>query len=61
MCEIGNLGHLFKAVQVETKYKEYLQSKYSQIDIHALSLYGDKLINIASRRNDAAHGGNFLS
>ena len=60
-CEIGNLGHLFNALNQESMYSQYLLGQYPNIDIPRLIQYGVKLINIAPRRNDAAHGGNIIS
>ena len=60
-CEIGNLGHLFNAVVQETEYQKYLRSLYPAIDIQRLSQYGANLINVAPRRNEAAHGGKLIT
>ena len=60
-CEIGNLGHLFYGLSHETEYEKYLRSQYPSIDIQRLIQFGKSLINIAPRRNDAAHGGNLIS
>ena len=60
-CEIGNLGHLFEAVNKETIYANYLQRSYPRIDLKQLVSYGTELITIAPRRNEAAHGGNRIT
>ena len=38
-----------------------MQRKYPNIDIPGLIQYGEKLKTVAPRRNDAAHGGNYLT
>lgn len=60
-CEIGVLGHLFKDVEKETEFQAYLFSHFPNIDINSFSKFGYKLVKIAPRRNDAAHGGNYLT
>ena len=39
----------------------FINGKYPTIDIQQLINFGQKLIDIAPRRNDAAHGGNLVS
>jgi len=60
-CEIGNLGHLLYNLSRETAFTDYLRNRYVGIDLKKMIEYGNKLINVAQRRNDAAHGGNLLS
>ena len=36
-------------------------NKYPSIDVIQVQNYGIKLKNVAPRRNDAAHGGNYLT
>ena len=59
--EIGNLGYLFRSLSQEPEYEKYLKGKYPKIDILKLNDFGQKLIDIAPRRNEAAHGGNLVS
>ncbi len=60
-CEIGVLGHLLEAVQTERYFREYLERRFAGIDVNRVEVYGQALINVAPRRNDAAHGGNYLT
>ncbi|MBQ3761700.1 MAG: hypothetical protein II875_06800 [Clostridia bacterium] len=60
-CEIGDLGYLLCALDIETEYKKYLISQYPNIDIQQLKQYGSKLRSIAPRRNEAAHGGKLIT
>lgn len=60
-CEIGVLGYLFEGIETELKFQEFLNGKYPGIDIYALKRLGTQLKDIAPRRNDAAHGGNYLT
>ena len=60
-CEIGVLGHLFENINNETKFKLFIESIYPNINITDFISFGTKLKNIAPRRNEAAHGGNYLS
>ena len=60
-CEIGVLGFLFEAVQEENKFEQWLQKKFPSIDSNAVEAFGSKLKSASQRRNDAAHGGNYLT
>ena len=41
--------------------EERISAKYPKASIQRLKVLGTKLKNVASRRNDAAHGGNYLT
>lgn len=60
-CEIGVLGFLFEAVPKEDKFEKWLLQKFPSIDINAVKVFGSKLKGVSQRRNDAAHGGNYLT
>ena len=60
-CEIGNLGFLFENINKETYFEKFVSSKYPKTDFERFRNLGIKLKRIAPRRNDAAHGGNYLS
>lgn len=60
-CEIGNLGFLLEGVTTESNFKSYLIAKYPAVDEASIQAYGTKLKLVAPRRNDAAHGGNYLT
>ena len=60
-CEIGVLGYLFEAVKKEEYFEKFLKEKYPNVSIDKLEKYGEKLKDVAPRRNEAAHGGNYLS
>lgn len=55
------LGYLFEAIFSETELKQYVEKTYSSVDLMGLESFGKKLKNVAPRRNEAAHGGNYLS
>lgn len=59
-CEIGVLGFLFEGIEGEECFKKYLKDKYNVTNSSAVKNYGQKLKDKSSRRNDAAHGGNYL-
>ena len=60
-CEIGNLGFLLEGIRSETKFETFLLAKYPKADMNKVQGYGTKLRSVAPRRNEAAHGGNYLS
>lgn len=60
-CEIGVLGYLFEAVPDEEYFKKFLTEHFGEIDTNHIISFGTKLKNVAPRRNDAAHGGNYLT
>ena len=60
-CEIGVLGYLFEAVPDEDYFKKFLTDHFGEIDTNQVERFGTKLKKIAPRRNDAAHGGNYLT
>lgn len=60
-CEIGVLGYLFEAIFSETELRQYVEQTYSSVDLMGLESFGKKLKTVAPRRNEAAHGGNYLS
>lgn len=55
-CEIGNLGFLLTSIDEEMHFKNYLINRYPKIDIERIKQFGEKLKDIAPRRNKAAHG-----
>ena len=60
-CEIGVMGYLFEAVPDEEYFKKFLTEHFGEIDTNHIMSFGTKLKNVAPRRNDAAHGGNYLT
>ncbi len=60
-CEIGVLGYLFEAAKKEEYFEKFLKDRYPNMSIDKLEKYGGKLKDVAPRRNEAAHGGNYLS
>ena len=60
-CEIGPLGYLFEGVEEEEFFKQYLSDKFKISDFARIKTFGTKLKDVAQRRNDAAHGGNYLT
>ncbi len=60
-CEIGVIGYLFEAVERKKYFKNYITSKYPKVDTKRLLQLGIKLKTIAPRRNEAAHGGNYIT
>lgn len=60
-CEIGVLGFLFEAVLKEDKFEQWLLQKFPSINANAVRVFGIELRTVSQRRNDAAHGGNYLT
>lgn len=60
-CEIGVVGHLLSALSKETYLQRFLEDKYPDSDQQLIASFGEQLIEVAPRRNNAAHGGNYLS
>ncbi len=60
-CEIGPLGYLFEGVETEEFFKMYLTDRFQIYDFEMVKTFGTKLKDVAQRRNDAAHGGNYLT
>lgn len=60
-CEIGPLGYLFEGVETEEFFKMYLTDRFQIYDFERVKTFGTKLKDVAQRRNDAAHGGNYLT
>lgn len=60
-CEIGVLGHLLEKIDKESELSGYLSDRYTKIDFSRIKNFGSKLIKVAPRRNEAAHGGNYLT
>ena len=60
-CEIGVFGHLFENIFSEDCLQQFLYDRYKITDMNLIKQYGLKLKDKAPRRNDAAHGGNYLS
>lgn len=59
-CEIGVLGFLFENIAKEEYFQKFFADKYQMKDIEQIKVFGEKLKKNAHRRNDAAHGGNYL-
>ncbi len=59
-CEIGVLGFLFEGIEAEIYLQNFLFEKFKITDLSGIKQYGQKLKIQSSRRNDAAHGGNYL-
>ena len=60
-CEIGPLGYLFEGVEEEEFFRKYLADTFKIDDFGRVKAFGTKLRDVAQRRNDAAHGGNYLT
>lgn len=60
-CEIGVLGFLFEGINSEIYFSSFISRKYPKTDSQRIKALGTKLRNVAPRRNDAAHGGNYLT
>lgn len=60
-CEIGPLGFLLDGIDGEPALQQFFSTKYNVTDFSSIKLFGQTLKNVAPRRNDAAHGGNYLS
>lgn len=60
-CEIGNLGFLFNGVRKRKNFKSFMEKSFGEVELRRLSSLGQELIDIAPRRNNAAHGGNYLT
>lgn len=52
---------MLKKIFDEKYLRDFLTNTYNGIDIKKLQNYGEKLIDVAQRRNNAAHGGNYLT
>lgn len=55
------LGHLFRDVKEMEYFEKFLKDRYTNVDIDKLEKFGCKLIDKSKRRNNAAHGGNYIS
>lgn len=60
-CELGNLGYLLSEVNRLTPLKVFVINKYPKVNLDGLETFGKTLKTVAPRRNNAAHGGNYLS
>ena len=60
-CELGPLGYLLESISSESRFESFIVTRYGNVDILKLSNYGTSLKNVSPRRNDAAHGGNYLT
>ena len=60
-CEIGVLGYLFEQIETETYFKSYVTHRYPKADVQRIKRLGTELKKVAPRRNEAAHGGNYLT
>lgn len=59
-CEIGVLGFLLEGIEEEEYLQKFFAEQYHVTDIKHIKSYGELLKSKASRRNQAAHGGNYL-
>lgn len=60
-CEIGVLGFLFDGIDKEKEFESFVIRKYPKADKQRIKALGIKLKSVAPRRNNAAHGGNYLT
>lgn len=60
-CEIGVLGYLFESLGREEYLRGFINTHYLGADVDRLRQFGIHLKQVAPRRNDAAHGGNYLT
>ena len=60
-CEIGVLGFLFDGIDNEQEFEKFVVKKYPKADKQKIKALGVKLKSVAPRRNNAAHGGNYLT
>ena len=59
-CEIGVVGFLFNGIDEEEYFQKFLVDRFGIVDVEAIKTFGKTLKDKAKRRNDAAHGGNYL-
>jgi hypothetical protein len=59
-CEIGVLGFLLEGIDVEEYLQKFFADQYHVTDINPIKSFGKLLKSKAPRRNQAAHGGNYL-
>lgn len=60
-CEIGVVGFLFDGIDEEVYFQKFLSDKFGITDFAHVKTLGKALKEKAKRRNDAAHGGNYLT
>lgn len=60
-CEIGVVGFLFDGIDEEVYFQKFLNDKFGITDFAHVKTLGKALKEKAKRRNDAAHGGNYLT
>lgn len=60
-CEIGVLGYLLEGISSEKQLRNFVTQEFPNVDIQRIHAFGKRLKIIAPRRNDAAHGGNYLT
>lgn len=60
-CEIGVVGFLLDGIDDEEYFQKFLNVRFGIVDIEAIKAFGKTLKVKAKRRNDAAHGGNYLT
>ena len=60
-CEIGVVGFLLDGIDDEEYFQKFLNVRFGIVDIEAIKVFGKTLKVKAKRRNDAAHGGNYLT
>ena len=59
-CEIGILGFLLDGIDEEEYLQKFFADQYQVTDIEHIKSFGKLLKSKSQRRNDAAHGGNYL-
>ncbi len=54
-CELGPLGYLLKCIENEPFFKSYMTEKYTNANSSTINKLGNRIVNIAPKRNNAAH------
>jgi len=60
-CELGPIGHLLKDIKEEQYFLEYIEKNFPNSNLNLINEFGDKIIKISPKRNNAAHGGNIIT
>lgn len=59
-CEIGIIGFLLANIEQIVYLQKFFSDQYQVVDYEHIKSFGESLKSKASRRNLAAHGGNYL-
>ena len=59
--ELGPMGYFLAGIDDENHLQDFLRSSFPNIDIQKIKQFGQTLIGIKDRRNNAAHGGNIIT